>query len=152
VWKWILATTLPFFLFLPWTNLSVVISFAFFIFFASFYSAKPIRAKVRPVLDSFFSAGHYVATGVFSFLLTAHTLNLLVDVRWILVIAGILWAMAMHAYSAVPDIRADKEAGFQTIATLFGYKGTVILCGIFYGLAGILSFSALGFFSLIFGL
>jgi 4-hydroxybenzoate polyprenyltransferase len=27
------------------------------------------------------------------------------------------WAMAMHAFSAVPDIQADKDAKLATIAT-----------------------------------
>jgi 4-hydroxybenzoate polyprenyltransferase len=33
------------------------------------------------------------------------------------VIAGMARAMAMHAFSAVPDIQADKDAKLATIAT-----------------------------------
>jgi 4-hydroxybenzoate polyprenyltransferase len=35
-----------------------------------------------------------------------------------LIIAAIDWAIAMHAYSAIPDIKADSEAGISTVATL----------------------------------
>jgi len=31
---------------------------------------------------------------------------------WLPIIAGMSWAVAMHAYSAVPDIWADREAGY----------------------------------------
>jgi 4-hydroxybenzoate polyprenyltransferase len=38
------------------------------------------------------------------------------------VIAGVCWAVAMHAYSAVPDIRADTVAKLKTIAILIGAR------------------------------
>lgn len=46
-----------------------IIAFLAFLFFAGQYSAKPIRAKGRPGRDSFFSAGHYIATAAFGFFL-----------------------------------------------------------------------------------
>jgi 4-hydroxybenzoate polyprenyltransferase len=51
--------------------------------------------------------------------------------------------MAMHAYSAVPDISADREADLQTVATLYGKNGTLLFCIICYLLSIICSIPAL---------
>jgi len=51
--------------------------------------------------------------------------------------------MAMHAYSAIPDIQADTEAEIKTVATLYGKTGTLIFCIVCYLLAIILSFPSL---------
>jgi 4-hydroxybenzoate polyprenyltransferase len=50
----------------------------------------------------------------------------------------------MHAYSAIPDIEADKEAGLQTIATKFGAYGTLGVCFGLYTAAAVLSAQYLG--------
>lgn len=132
LWKWILLTNIPFFFFIPHT-LPLVLSFVAFVFFASFYSAEPIRAKAKPIIDSLFSAGHYVATGVFGYYLAGG-----IEFPLIGIIAGISWAIAMHAYSAVPDIKADFEAGLKTIAIMIGAKRTIFLCWFLYILAAYL--------------
>lgn len=64
LWTRILATSLPFLFVLP-LSITTYISFLLFLFFSAQYSATPIRAKGRPVLDSLFSAGHYIATAAF---------------------------------------------------------------------------------------
>lgn len=135
-------------------SLLTFISLMSFFFFAGFYSAKPIRAKARPFFDSIFSAGHYVATGVFSYLLIMETLGNNFSWKTILycATASMCWAIAMHAYSAVPDIKADSDAGLKTIATTLGSKNTVILCGFLYSIAGILSYQYLGSVSVILAL
>ncbi len=132
LWKWIIFTNIPFFFFVPHTP-ALIASFVAFIFFASMYSAYPIRAKIRPILDSLFSAGHYVATGVFGYYLAGGTAFPLTGV-----IAGMCWAVAMHAYSAVPDIKADFQAGLKTIAIMIGAKRTIYLCWFLYVLAAYL--------------
>jgi 4-hydroxybenzoate polyprenyltransferase len=38
--------------------------------------------------------------------------------------------MAMHAYSAIPDIQADTDAKIQTTATVLGKYGTLIYCAL----------------------
>lgn len=142
----ILITNIPFVIYSFFVSMPVFLCMLAFIFFASFYSAKPIRAKARPILDSLFSASHYIATGVFGFyLLGGENFPILG------VIAGILWAMAMHAYSAVPDISADKGANLETVATYLGSNKTIILCGLFYVLSGIIFFKLIGFYA-IFGM
>jgi 4-hydroxybenzoate polyprenyltransferase len=132
LWKWILLTNIPFFFFIPHT-LPLILSFIAFVFFASFYSAEPIRAKSKPIIDSLFSAGHYVATGVFGYYLAGGA-----DFPLIGIIAGMCWTVAMHAYSAVPDIKADFGAGLKTIAIMIGAKRTIFLCWFLYILAAYL--------------
>jgi len=147
VWKWILYTNIPFLIIALFLPKPAMLSFIAFIFFASFYSAKPIRAKARPFLDALFSACHYIATGVFGYYLLGGesfpTLGF---------VAGILWAVAMHAYSAVPDIKADEDAKLQTIATVLGEKGTLILCLVLYGISAYLGSTVLGIGVLMYGL
>lgn len=147
VWWWILLTNLPFVVGAFFLPTSAMIAFFAFIFFASFYSAKPIRAKALPFFDSLFSASHYIATGVFGYYLLGGIVFPTTGV-----IAGISWAIAMHAYSAVPDIRADKDAKLQTIATTLGAKPTLILCLVLYGFSTYLGFSKLGIGILVYGL
>ncbi len=147
IWKSIIFTTTPFVLVSLFIPSSAFWAFCFFIFFATFYSAKPIRAKTKPFFDSFFSAGHYIATGVFGYYLNGGT-----TFPYIGVIAGMLWAIAMHAYSAVPDITADSQAGMQTIATKFGGLKTLVLCALFYVAASVLAYSILGIIALFCGL
>ena len=147
VWKWIIYTNIPFFIYALFLPTPAMISFFAFLFFASFYSAKPIRAKARPFLDAIFSASHYVATGVFAFYLLGGE-----SFPTLGVIAGIFWAIAMHAYSAVPDIKADEDAKLQTIATVLREKGTLILCLVLYGFSAYLGSTILGIGVLLYGL
>jgi 4-hydroxybenzoate polyprenyltransferase len=38
--------------------------------------------------------------------------------------------MAMHTFSAIPDVSADKKAGLATTATWLGVRGALIYCGL----------------------
>ena len=150
----IALVTLPFLIYALFTlSLPALLALLAFFFFAGFYSAKPIRAKARPVLDSIFSAGHYVATGVFSYILVRDLLG--AEISWVplavCIVAGMSWALSMHAYSAVPDIEADTGAKLPTIATVLGKKGTIITCALLYALAGLLVFPYLGILSIVLG-
>lgn len=146
VWLWIFFTNIPFFVYaLFFEEPRTILWLCIFAFFATFYSAVPIRAKARPFFDSFFSAGHYIATGVFGYVIFENS-----DINYLVVLAGILWAMAMHAYSAVPDIKADNDADLETVATKLGFTGTVYLCGIFYAIAFLIASYYLSPFFLIF--
>jgi lycopene elongase/hydratase (dihydrobisanhydrobacterioruberin-forming) len=60
-----------------------------------------------------------------------------------------LWTTAMHAYSAVPDINADRESGLSTIATFLGGRGTLILCLLLYLASAVLTFNYLGAISFV---
>jgi 4-hydroxybenzoate polyprenyltransferase len=142
LWVWIGLTNIPFLFFVPSAR-ETMLSFIIFLFFAFFYSAPPIRAKARPVIDSLFSAGHYVATGVFGYYLAGG-----IGFPVIGVIAGVSWAVAMHAYSAVPDIQADIAAKLKTIAIIIGAKRTIYFCWFLYVLAAYLVFESIPFASI----
>lgn len=146
VWLWIIATTVPFLFFIP-TTPPLLLSFGAFLFFAVFYSAPPIRAKALPFIDSFFSAAHYVATGVFGYYLVGGA-----GIPVLGVVAGMLWAIAMHAYSAIPDISADAQAGLTTTAIVLGKKQTIFFCWFLYLLAAVLMKNTIPVGSLIGGM
>lgn len=119
----------------------VIASGLAFLFFSIFYSAPPIRAKTKPFLDSAFNI-LYVLPGIFSYSLVTGTFP-----PALLVIAGGLWTAAMHAFSAIPDIDADREAKLSTIATTLGPTGTHFFCLAAYLGAGLLSYQYLSYFS-----
>ena len=139
---WIILFNLPFLvaaaIFVPFTWISI----AGFLFFSIFYSAPPIRAKAIPFLDSAFNI-LYVFPGVCGYQLLSGSFPPLK-----ILIAGGLWTAAMHAYSAIPDIDADKAAGLRTIATVLGSYGTLAACFVLYTAAAILSAEYLGFISI----
>ncbi|MFA7193470.1 MAG: prenyltransferase [Candidatus Paceibacterota bacterium] len=155
LWKNIILFCAPFLVYGFFVlNIQSFIALLAFFFFAGFYSSTPIRAKARPFLDSIFSAGHYVATAVFSYLMINYFLNQ--EITWVNLaigtLAGMFWAIAMHAYSAVPDIQADRDAKLETIATKLEKNKTIILCSVLYALSGILAFKFLGIVSIILSL
>ncbi len=143
LWLWIALTNVPFLFFVPLMT-ATLLSFFAFLFFAFFYSAPPIRAKARPIIDSLFSAGHYVATGIFGYYIAGG-----LGFPALGVIAGLCWTIAMHAYSAVPDIQADTAAKLKTIAIIIGAKRTIYFCWFLYVLAAYLVFESIPFASIL---
>lgn len=116
-----------------------------FYFFGIGYSAPPIRAKTKPLIDALFNI-LYIFPGVVSYsLLTGRW----PDVQ--LLVAATLWCMAMHAYSAVPDIEADSKVGIKTIATQLSGRSTLLFCAVCYAGAALLSWPYLKTFSFIAG-
>ena len=93
------------------------------------YSAPPLRFKTTPLLDSV-SNGLYVLPGAAAYAAVAgHNPPMLA------VAGGWAWAMAMHTFSAIPDIEPDRAAGIETTATRLGETGTLAYCGGFWLLA-----------------
>ncbi len=143
----VLLCVIPFAFFLIETSFLAQLAMSGFLFFSIFYSAKPIRAKARPFVDSLFNI-LYVFPALFGFLLAGGT-----SISWKYMIAGCLWCMAMHAYSAVPDIAADHANGIETIATRLGVVWTLVVCGVLYASSGILAAVAgLGLIAVLFTL
>ena len=143
--KWIVYTNLPFWIIafgLPLRNILAMIGF---LLFSLFYSAPPIRAKTKPLLDSMFNI-LYLFPGWFAYYLGGGT-----KFTWSIFLAGTLWVMAMHAFSAIPDITSDAKVGLHTIATKLGRMGTLLFCALCYAGAAILSFPYLHIISVILG-
>jgi 4-hydroxybenzoate polyprenyltransferase len=144
----ILFTNVPFliygFLFLPQ---SAFICLLVFILLSWQYSAPPLRAKAIPFVDSLTSGLLYIIPVGVSWGIVTNSYPPLVPM-----LAGFLWSYAMHLYSAVPDINADKSANIQTGATLLGKNATLYLCGFLYVVSAIIAFFYIGFFALLAGL
>lgn len=93
-----------------------------FLVLGAAYSVPPIRFKTTPLLDSV-SNGLYIlpAGAAYATLAGTHPPALALVGGWI-------WAMAMHTFSALPDIGPDRRAGIQTTATILGQKYTLGYC------------------------
>lgn len=100
------------------------------------YSAPVLRFKERPVLDSITSATHFVSPAVYAVALAGVAPNAPVV---LLLLAFFCWGMASHAFGAVQDIPADREAGIASVATVLGARPTVIGAAALYLLAGVLA-------------
>ncbi|MCD4527491.1 prenyltransferase [Nocardioides sp. cx-173] len=99
------------------------------------YSAPWLRFKERPFLDSLTSSTHFVSPACFGLALAGGSLTR----EALAALAGFfLWGVASHAFGAVQDIRADREAGIASVGTWLGAAGTVRLALASYVAAGLL--------------
>lgn len=130
IWSSIL-TTIPFVvaLVLLGNKISAAV-LAVVLFFVLAYSAKYLRFKEVPFLDSVTSSIHFVGPLLFAYSLTSVNESAL----WV---AGafFLWGVASQAFGAVQDILPDREAGINSIATHIGARQTVWFSGVLYTLA-----------------
>ncbi len=115
-----------------------------FRFFGLGYSLPPLRAKAVPILDGIFNI-LYIFPAIFAATLFS------TQISRIAILAATLRCVAMHAFSAIPDIEADRRAGLSTAATFFGARGTLRYCRISRTLAAILSAQFLGRRAIFFG-
>lgn len=87
------------------------------------YSAPGLRFKERPFLDSLTSALHFCGPLLYALVLAGESLT--DRGAWPVWVAFILWGMASHAFGAVQDVRADREGGIGSVATVIGARATV---------------------------
>ncbi len=99
------------------------------------YSAKGLRFKERPFLDSLTSSTHFVSPAVYGLVLAGAVFT---PQLWAVLAAFFLWGTASHAFGAVQDVIADREAGISSIATVIGARATVRLAVIAYLAGGVL--------------
>ncbi|MFT4921197.1 MAG: 4-hydroxybenzoate polyprenyltransferase [Haloarculaceae archaeon] len=109
------------------------------------YSAPPLRFKTTPLLDSL-SNGLYILPGLVAYAALAGELPPAIAVA-----GGWLWTMAMHTFSAIPDIDPDREAGIDTTATVLGARGALVYCGACWLAAAALMALVHPFFGAVFG-
>jgi 4-hydroxybenzoate polyprenyltransferase len=130
------VTTAPFLVFLVAVGhlLSwLVLAVSMFAVYA--YSAKGLRFKEKPVVDSVTSSTHFVSPALYGLVLAHATFT---PELWAILGAFFLWGMASHAFGAVQDVIADREGGIASIATAFGAATTVRFAIASYAAAGIL--------------
>jgi len=99
------------------------------------YSAKGLRFKEKPFLDSLTSSTHFVSPAIYGLVLAGAAFT---PQLWAVLAAFFLWGIASHAFGAVQDVVADREADIDSIATVIGARATARLSVVAYVLAGIL--------------
>ncbi|MBC7307496.1 MAG: prenyltransferase [Dietzia sp.] len=86
------------------------------------YSAKGLRFKEIPFLDSVTSAFHFVSPAIVGWTIAGAELS---GGVWACLIAFMLWGAASQAFGAVQDVRFDREAGLKSVATVLGARAAV---------------------------
>ncbi|AVM65689.1 prenyltransferase [Dietzia cinnamea] len=86
------------------------------------YSAKGLRFKEIPFLDSVTSAFHFVSPAIVGWTIAGADLS---GGVWACLIAFMLWGAASQAFGAVQDVRFDREAGLKSVATVLGARAAV---------------------------
>ena len=99
------------------------------------YSVPRLRFKEIPFLDSLTSALHFIGPMLFALALSG--VNIFEFKLFSMVLAFLGWGMASHAFGAVQDVRADREAGIKSVATAIGARNAVRFAFLLYFLAGI---------------
>ncbi|QSG13852.1 prenyltransferase [Halapricum desulfuricans] len=108
---------------IPFLGPAALVPFGLFYLLATEYSAPPLRFKTTPILDSI-SNGLYALPGIAAYAAIAGQYPPMAAI-----VGGWLWTMAMHTFSAIPDIEPDRNAGIRTTATLLGKEWTYAYCG-----------------------
>jgi 4-hydroxybenzoate polyprenyltransferase len=131
-----LLSNIPFLVFLiavgnPLSWLVLAVS----VFAVIAYSAPGLRFKERPFVDSITSSTHFVSPAIYAFVLAGAVFT---PQLWMLLGAFFLWGLASHAFGAVQDVIADREADIDSIATVIGARATVRLAVLAYWFAGVL--------------
>lgn len=133
----LLSTLLPLPFLVPlilWGSLLSTGVLALALFFVVAYSAKNFRFKEIPFVDSVTSSLHFVMPAVFALAVVGAELT---GLSLTLLASFFFWGMASHAFGAVQDVVADREAGVGSIATAIGAKGTVRFAVVLYLVAGL---------------
>ncbi|WP_435738392.1 prenyltransferase [Cellulosimicrobium sp. PMB13] len=97
---------------------------ALVVFLVVAYSAPVLRFKERPFLDSATSSMHFVGPLLYALVLVGADLGS--RTVWPVLVGFFLWGAASHAFGAVQDVKADREAGIGSVATVVGAHATVL--------------------------
>jgi len=134
----LVSTVLPLPFLVPlvlWGSVASTGVLALALFFVVAYSAKNLRFKEVPFVDSVTSSLHFVMPAIFAMTVVGGELT---SLALTLLGSFFFWGMASHAFGAVQDVAADREAGVGSIATVIGAKGGVRFAIGLYVLAGLL--------------
>jgi 4-hydroxybenzoate polyprenyltransferase len=116
-------------------SLLTKIIFLLFIFLSFAYSAPPFRFKAKPVIDSI-SNILYILPGLIGYLALSDK-----AISFEIILAMSAWAIAMHLFSAIPDILPDKKARLATSAVCLGEKTSLIICSLLWSVFVFISLS-----------
>ena len=135
-----IASCLPFVVWLAIAGHPVVLPvLALSLFALVAYSARGLRFKEIPFLDSLTSSTHFSSP---AWVALAALGTWPSAAGWCGLAAFFLWGAASQAFGAVQDVGPDREAGIASIATVLGARTTVWLSLAGYAAAGLLMISA----------
>jgi 4-hydroxybenzoate polyprenyltransferase len=138
---WSFASCVPFVLYLLAVgSVAANLWLGLFIFTVIAYSAKGLRFKEKPFLDSITSSSHFVGPMIYGLALAGVDLGQ--PMLLIAISSFALWGVASHAFGAVQDVIADREAGISSIATVIGARATVRFAFVCYLLAALMFVAA----------
>jgi len=131
------ASSVPFILYLTAAGTSASTGWLYlFVFTVIAYSAKGLRFKEKPFLDSLTSSSHFVGPMIFGLSIAGANLS---EPNLLMLIAAFgLWGIASHAFGAVQDVKADREGGISSIATAIGARATTRFAWLAYFAAALL--------------
>ncbi|WP_341953201.1 prenyltransferase [Salinibacterium sp. TMP30] len=98
------------------------------------YSAKGLRFKERPFLDSVTSSTHFVSPAIYALVLAGAAFT---PQLWAVLAAFFLWGIASHAFGAVQDVLADRAADISSIGTVIGARATTRFAVLAYLAGGV---------------
>lgn len=135
--------------FLYWVDRLKTLPFWFaFLCTSVFYSLPPIRAKSKPFIDGLFNV-LYILPWLIAYITFGWSYE---TISWIWFGAAWLWCVAMHTYSAIPDITPDRQAWLTTTAALLWPKHTLWYCASLWLLSSLLALGTIWSVALIFGI
>lgn len=111
----------PFAIGLSLVNSNATFWLWFTLFAVVAYSLKGLRFKEIPFLDSLTSSLHFVGPMLVGLAMAQAQIK---SAHLIAIAAFMIWGMASHAFGAVQDVRADREAKIASIATALGARFT----------------------------
>lgn len=115
-----------------------------FLLSSYFYSSLPIRAKAHPFIDGVFNV-LYILPAIIWWHVAWNSIS------WFnreMFGAAWLWAMAMHAYSAIPDILPDRQAWLRTTAVLLWKTWTLLYCAWLWLIASFWAYTYIWWYAL----
>lgn len=156
--QYILETTG--FLFHSWSILRsyillMILCLWLFYLFSRIYSAPPIRAKGRPFWDGFTNVLYIIIPFCSYTALLSQQYGSVFAIEYFPIIpfiAARLRCIAMHCFSAIPDIEADTKAGVITTAVYLWKQKSLLYCIMLYAIAGMLASEVIGILWSLFGL
>lgn len=142
----VVITNVPFLAYLIWVGnpLSWLV-LAVSVFAVVAYSLKGMRFKEIPFLDSLTSSTHFVSPAVYGVVLAGAAFT---PQLWLVLLAFFFWGMASHAFGAVQDIRADRDASLSSIATAIGAANTARFALALFALSAVFVLIASAFVTL----
>lgn len=123
---------------------SLLVPVFLFYTLARIYSAPPVRAKARPFMDGITNLLYIIIPFSWYAWTTIAWGWIVTSNFWYALTAAWLRCMAMHCFSAIPDIEPDTKAWLRTTAVVLEEQWSLLYCIMLYAVAGLFASQVLG--------